>query len=182
MLSCLYRSSKPGAKSVLEINPAACPVELEQLLNVKGTAALRPRGAQLLYERTDDAGAGAFTPPVLIYIKRLPLPGPCHEVVVKRTEVTHFVGRAQREARLQLQMDHPHLLPALASVRGKHHFYLLLPLAEGDLWAEAESLRSHGTGYMEDELREVAVQVLLGLEQLHNASLAHRGEDARQRV
>ncbi|KXZ46171.1 hypothetical protein GPECTOR_46g240 [Gonium pectorale] len=171
--SCLFRPTRV-VQSSLEVNPSACPSELHEQLELRGTACLRPRGATVLYERVDDAGQGAFTPPVLIYIKRLSLSSGL-EVCVKRTLVTHFVGRAAREARLQVQLQHPHLLPALASVRGRHHYYLVLPAAAGDLWAEVEALREQGRGYSEDELRGIARQMLLGLEHLHAGQLAHRG-------
>ncbi|GFR44672.1 hypothetical protein Agub_g5963, partial [Astrephomene gubernaculifera] len=170
--SCLFRPSG-AATSSLEVNPAACPVELQEQLVTRGTSCLRPRGSQILYERFDDAGQGAFTPPVLIYLKRMHLSSGL-EVCVKRTLITHFIGRAAREARLQVQLQHPHLLPALASVRGRHHYYLVLPAAEGDLWAEVESKRQRGSGYSEEELRDVARQMLLGLEHLHASHLAHR--------
>ncbi|GLC61116.1 hypothetical protein PLESTB_001719600 [Pleodorina starrii] len=170
--SCLFRPAK-GPATTIELNKSACPAELQEQLTSRGTACLRPRGAHVIYERFDDAGQGAFTPPVFIYIKRLPVCGGL-EVCVKRTLVTHFVGRAAREARLQVQLHHPHLLPALASVRGRHHYYLVLPAADGDLWAEAEAMQQRGTGYDEFELREVARQILLGLEHLHASGLAHR--------
>ncbi|GIL58012.1 hypothetical protein Vafri_13214 [Volvox africanus] len=170
--SCLFRPTRSTTTS-LEVNPNACPPELQEQLTLRGTACLRPRGSHILYERVDDAGQGAFTPPVVIYIKRLPVCGGL-DVCIKRTLVTHFVCRAAREARLQVQLQHPHLLPALASVRGRHHYYLVLPAAEADLWAEVETMRQQGTGYSEEDLREITRQILLGLEHLHSSNLAHR--------
>ncbi|GIL78174.1 hypothetical protein Vretimale_7563 [Volvox reticuliferus] len=170
--SCLFRPTRSTTTS-LEVNPNACPPELQEQLALRGTACLRPRGSHILYERVDDAGQGAFTPPVIIYIKRLPVCGGM-DVCIKRTLVTHFVCRAAREARLQVQLQHPHLLPALASVRGRHHYYLVLPAAESDLWAELEAMRQQETGYSEEELREITRQILLGLEHLHASNLAHR--------
>ncbi|GLI63337.1 hypothetical protein VaNZ11_006258 [Volvox africanus] len=170
--SCLFRPTRSTTTS-LEVNPNACPPELQEQLTLRGTACLRPRGSHILYERVDDAGQDAFTPPVVIYIKRLAVCGGL-DVCIKRTLVTHFVCRAAREARLQVQLQHPHLLPALASVRGRHHYYLVLPAAEADLWAEVETMRQQGTGYSEEDLREIARQILLGLEHLHSSNLAHR--------
>ncbi|EFJ46203.1 hypothetical protein VOLCADRAFT_93408 [Volvox carteri f. nagariensis] len=170
--SCLFRPARVTVSS-LEVNPSTCPTALHEMLAMRGTACLRPRGAHILYERVDDAGQGAFTPPVLIYIKRLPVCGGL-DVCIKRTLVTHFVCRAAREARLQVQLQHPHLLPALACVRGSRHYYLVLPAAERDLWEEAEAMRQEGTGYSEDELRDIARQILLGLDHLHSSNLAHR--------
>ncbi|KAG2496059.1 hypothetical protein HYH03_005978 [Edaphochlamys debaryana] len=180
LLPCLLGVRASGSLSTLDVNARECPRELQELLNLRGTNALRPRGATILYERNDAGGGGAFTPPVLIYLRRLPLgrggDGDTAgiEVCVKRTLITHFVGRAVREARLQVQLSHPHLLPALASIRGRHHYYLVLPAAEGDLWAEAEAMRAQGGGYTEEELRDVARQLLSGLEHLHAEGLAHR--------
>lgn len=171
--SCLFRPRR-GSRASLEVNTTVCPNELQEQLALRGTACLRPRGAHILYERLDDAGQGAFTPPVVIYLKRLSFCGGL-EVCVKRTLVTHFVSRAAREARLQVQLEHPHLLPALACVRGRHHYYLVLPAAETDLWAEAEALRQQGTGYSEEQLRGISRQILMGLEHLHASHLAHRG-------
>lgn len=141
--ACLFRPSK-GQTTQLEVNAAVCPTELHEQLLARGTALLRPRGSTILYQRDDDAGGGAFVPPVLIYLKQLRLVDEGLDICVKRTLRTHFIGRAVREARLQVQLQHPHLLPALASVRGKRHYYLVLPAAEGDLWAEAEAMLQQG--------------------------------------
>lgn len=97
------------------------------------------------------------------------------EVAIKRIGMvpgatSPDLARAEREARLAAQLNHPHVVSVFDLVEDQDHQWLVMEYVEGESLAE----RIRGGGLDHAEAARIMRQVADGLAQAHRAGITHR--------
>ena len=97
------------------------------------------------------------------------------EVAIKRIGMvpgatSPDLARAEREARLAAQLNHPHVVSVFDLVEDQDHQWLVMEYVEGESLAQ----RTSGGGLDHAEAARIMWQVADGLAQAHRAGITHR--------
>ena len=86
------------------------------------------------------------------------------------------VERFRREARAMASLDHPNVIPVYAIGEEEGHHYFVMKFLTG--WTVSERLKRVRLGLADpfgvDEVRDILIQLCMGLEHAHQRGLIHR--------